>query len=1267
MIAIAFFITSLKAQNYNYFDKIKWNQIQKIKIDSVKYIERFAFDGAVYYDQREIPVYFNQLQKKNIKVTDFSWEHKNVVPLSEQEKALIRKHDVKIPEYFDVAFKESIIKKSHYTYISVVPLRINPETGEPEKLTQFSLNIRYEKTPDYKTRRQYVDNSVMNTGEWYKIRVGKSGMYELPYSVVSSMGFNDPAQVGVFGYGGMVPKKNADTRYDDIPQRPVYLQDNNGNGTFDSGDALLVYLEGPNTHVHDGEGAYQHVIHNYSDYTYYFLSDAEGPLFMETVSESLTANNSTNAYDYYATLEKDSVNLIKSGRRWFWRHFDYYPSYAFNMSIPSVDNTEQASLYTSLAARSQQSSRFKLTINGNSTYSGYIDAVSGSPTDYYAKTTDEQITFTPQTSNTINIEYIFPNTGAEGWLDYLTINARAWLSLQGNSLRFRDSKTVGSGNVTQYSINGVNNNCVVLDVTDPVNAFEISPDQLSGGQMKFTAESEELREYIVFDVNASYSTPQIDGSDKLGYVSNQNLHGYGNVDYVIVTNGLFTEYANQLAELHQSLHGLSSIVIDQEKIFNEFSSGTPDVAAIRDFVKMLYDKAGSESEMPKYLLLFGDGSYDNRKTTSPNTNYILTYQSGNGLNPTGSFVSDDFFGLLDDNEGTVTGSEGLDIGIGRLPVKSQAEAEDAVEKIFHYVKPDSFGSWRNIICFIGDDAEDTETHQKQASEMGDTIMEHYPEFNARKILLDAYEQISTVQGYRYPDVNQVIDERVDKGALIMNYSGHGNTNSLAHEAVVTMSQINSWSNLNRLPLFLTATCEFSRFDDYEFTSAGEQIFLNPEGGGIALLTTTRMVYSGSNFTLNKAFYRQVFKRDENNEIYALGENIMHTKNNAGDSNNKRNFVLLGDPALKLAIPEYIVETDSVKEIESVNGVEVSVFSDTVGAASHISVSGHIEDRAGNIMTDFNGILYPTVFDKVMEYTTLGNDDYPPFPYKEQKNKLYSGKASIEDGYFTFEFIVPVDIAYYFDNGKISYYAESENADAHGYFDELIIGGSSGNMASDVWGPEIDLYMNNTDFVDGGITDENPDMLAFVNDESGINTVGNGIGHDIVAVLDNNTADAIILNDYYEADLDSYQSGSVTYPFHDLDAGMHNLHVKVWDVFNNSAEAEISFMVANSSELVIEQLGNYPNPFTDQTYFTFTHNHADEQLDVEIRIFNMNGGLIKIINEQIYTSGYTIDPICWKPGDSNGRRVDPGVYAYHVKVRATNGDVVNKFKKMVFVK
>ncbi|MFO7879007.1 MAG: type IX secretion system sortase PorU [Bacteroidales bacterium] len=1259
IMLLAYF--SLNAQSYKFSYNFKWSGIEKIQIDSARFVERMAFEGAVY-DENILPVLSERLEGRDQEVIDFEWETRETAPLTNEEIALIKDKNIELDENFDVRFVSSTSRKMTYNFINLLPLRLNPQSGKPEKLLSFTINITTENIEKQKFSRSYADNSALNEGEWYKIRVEESGMYELSYSMIQSMGFENPGNIGVFGYGGMVPKRNADTRYDDLPERPVYLQDNNNNNSFDAGDALIVYLEGPNEHKYEGDGAYKHVMHNYSDHAYYFLSDQGESLRYENITSDLTANQFTDAFDYNISLEKDSINLIGSGRDFYWRHFDYYLSYTFNMSLPNVISNEPADFYTRLAARSQAESQFKIKLNGATHYSSVLPEISGTYSAAYAYSTDTHLSIpSPQESNTIQIEYLQPQNTSEGWLNYLTINARASLQMDGNFLRFRDSRTMGSGNVTQYTVSGVNSSCIVLDVTDPVNAFAIEPDVISGGQLKFTAGSDQLREYVVFDPNASFSSPQTSGSDKLGFVSNQNLHAFGNVDYVIVTNSLFSAYAEQLAAFHQSLNGLSTIVVDQELIFNEFSSGTPDVAATRDFMKMLYDKADSEEEMPKYLLLFGDGSYDNKTTGSPNSNYILTYQSTNSLRPTNSFVSDDFYGLLDDDEGSVAGPEGLDVGIGRLPVRSHAEAEVVLDKIFSYVNPDSFGAWRNLVAFIADDAEDSMTHELDANETADSVIAHYPVFNIDKIFLDAYEQVSTVQGDRYPEVNQEIDERVEKGALIVNYTGHGNAKTLAHENVVTLSQINSWANADRLPVFVTATCEFSRFDDYEFTSAGEQILLSELGGAVALLTTTRLVYSGDNDRLNKEFYRQIFKRDDNNQLAHLGEVIMHTKNNASQYNNKRNFSLLGDPALQLAVPEHVVQTDSVK------GQDLSVNVDTIGAASHVTVYGHLEDRSGNVLNDFNGLVYPKVYDKMMEYSTLGNDQHAPMDFKEQTNILYSGKASVENGYFSFEFIVPVDIAYYYDHGKISYYAASETNDAHGFYEDIVIGGSADTDISDAFGPDIELYMNNTDFVDGGITDENPDMLAFISDESGINTVGNGIGHDIVAVLDDNTSDAIILNDYYEADVDSYQSGSVTYPFSNLSTGMHTLSLKVWDVFNNSAQQEISFMVANSTELVIEQIGNFPNPFSEQTCFTFTHNHANEELDVEIKIYDMQGALVKIINEMVYTTGFTISPICWQGTRDGGGKVEPGIYVYHVRISSPNGDVVNKFEKLVFVK
>lgn len=1257
LLAIAGFS---KAQTKSLHYDVDWKSSEKIRIDSTEEIQRFYFNNAVYHEDLLIPHFVEKQFVGNQTI-----KNAKIVPVSTQilsDDAIQNVQGLEyIGEEYELTIDYSVIKKNRYVYIDIIPLR-RSENGKIEALTAFEITYETQEFSIEKMSRSYASESKLKQGNWYKFRVSKTGIYEISYQEISDLGFDNPSQVGVFGYGHMVPKLNSKERYDDLPERPVYHRDNNNNGSFDSGDELLVYLEGPNSFEYNTSyQAFEHVMHNYSDYAYYFLSDQSDNVSVQSQNGDAAANVTTSTYDYYRALEKDSINIMGSGRNFYWRNFSYYLDYNFQFSIPDLVTGEEGKLLSYLAARSSVSSRFKFNLNGDTHYTQYISEVSGSYSGSYANTIDYFLTTTFNSTNSLNVEYIPTTSSGEGWLDYLTINARANLRLSDDELHFRDMSTVAEGNVTQYILSQANSNTVIWDVTDPVNLFEINPDEFSGSTLKFSAASDNLREFVALDLNADFPSPTLEGSSLLGFVENQNLHALPQTDYLIIAYEDFVPYAEQLAAVHQSLNGLSTVVVTPESIYNEFSSGTPDVSALRDFVKMFYDRAGSESEMPKYLLLFGDGTYMNRSASGVDGNYVLTYQAANSLSPSSSFVSDDFFALLDDSEGSVSGSEGLDIGVGRLPVKSQTEAEIVLNKIINYISPNSFGPWRNVMAFIGDDAEDYTSHQEQANTMADTILFNQKDYNVNKILLDAYEQVSTVQGARYPEVNQEIDEQVNKGALIVNYSGHGNEKTLAHEAVVTLSQINNWSNDKFLPLFVTATCEFAPYDDYELTSAGELILLNPDGGGIGLLTTTRLVYSTDNFRLNQEFLKQLFIRDENQKTNALGEVIMHSKNISTNSTNKRNFSLLGDPALRLAMPEYLVMTDSI------NGGAVEVFEDTVNAASLIRVSGHIEDRFGNIKTDFNGTLYPSVYDKMMEYSTLGNDQYDPMEYWEQKNILYSGKASVENGYFEFEFIVPVDIAYFFGNGKVSYYAKSDTKDAHGHFLDFSIGGSSDDAISDNMGPEIELYMNSTDFIDGGLTDENPVMLANVFDESGINTVGNGIGHDITVVLDENTLNAIVLNDFYEADLDSYQSGSISYPFQNLETGVHNLSLKVWDVFNNSSTADISFIVANSSELVIEHLMNYPNPLTDRTCFTFSHNHPNEEMDVEIRIYNMNGQLIDIIQENIYSSGYVVDNICWEVNNNSGGRVEPGIYVYHVEVATPNGDVVNNFEKMVVVK
>ena len=760
--------------------------------------------------------------------------------------------------------------------------------------------------------------------------------------------------------------------------------------------------------------------------------------------------------------------------------------------------------------------------------------------------------------------------------------------------------------------------------------------------------------FIVFTGNGI--TPILEGDD-VGPVPNQNLHGLQGRNYVVVSHPEYISFARSLAAHRHDRDGLDTVVVTPGQIYKEFSSGKPDVSAIRDFLKMLYDRAATQEDMPKYVLLYGDGSYHNKGRDENNTNFILTYQSPNSLSPVSSFVTDDFFGLLDDDEG---GSSGLmDIGIGRFPVSTEEQARNAMTKTISYDQLDKMGDWRNVVCFIGDD-QDYNLHMRQADELADYVETNYPSFSIGKIYLDAYPQISTPSGKRYPDVNEALNQRVNKGALIINYTGHGGENGLAHERILTINDIVSWQNRDKLPLFMTATCEFSRFDDYEHTSAGELVFLNPEGGGIALFSTTRLVYAGPNHVLNERFYEHVFTRDDQHRNYRLGDIMRLTKNDVSAGINKLNFTLLGDPAVELAYPKNRIR------VLTINETDVTQATDTLKALGKVTITGSVEDELGNALSTFNGIIYPTVYDKKSEIKTLSNDGDPEMTFSLRDRILYKGKASVTNGNFSVNFIVPKDISYNYDYGKLSFYAADNSADASGSYEQVIIGGSADSVANDTDGPDIQIYMNDEHFVFGGMTDADPQLLVFVSDSNGINTIGSGIGHDITAIMDQQTTQTIVLNDFYEADTDSYQSGKIRYPLKSLEAGQHHLKVKVWDVYNNSSEQYIEFVVNTEQDLVLKHVLNYPNPFTTHTQFFFEHNQPDTDLEVLIQVFTVSGKLVKTLERQVTSTGYRSAPIDWDGLDDFGSKIGRGVYLYRLKVRTSLGQTAEKFEKLVIL-
>ncbi|MFA6924403.1 MAG: type IX secretion system sortase PorU [Bacteroidales bacterium] len=1247
--------------------ELSWNIHQEKFSDDFK-INLLYFNDATY-NEFNLPVFNERIdaESPDVKVMTKLY-NETYVPFTDAELKQINNLD-KITG--DISIKSNVLieRKIPYILVSFVPIRKNPTTNKLEKLVSFELSI--EITPVYsakagKMRHTYTQNSVLASGRWYKIGTYYNGIYKLTYNDLVRLGIDvtsiNPKNIRVYGNGGgMLPEDNSSSRPDDLIENAIFVS-GESDGKFDAGDYILFYGQSPHKWSYNiSSEKFTHYNNIYSDETYYFLTTDIGAGKRVTVQTSSTSTptNTVTTFNDFSYHEKDSLNLIKSGKAWYGEYFDLINSYSFSFSFPNIDANSDVRVNTKIAGKTFSGNAvFEINANGKDTIitTGVCSDVEFAKDGY-----SEMFFKTPSSTIFTNVSMLSSNT--TGWLDYIEVNARRNLIMSGNQLSFRDALSTGTGNISEFHLSTSNPNLTIWDIT---NLFEPKAQETTynSGALTFRLANDSLKEFIAFNGTFYYT------ANLLGSVANQNLHSLSKIDFVIVAPQTFLSEANRLAEFRRNNDNFSVAVVSTQQVYNEFSSGSQDVSAIRDFIKMLYDKASSQNELPKYLLLFGDGSYDYKSRIKNNTNYVPAYEAASSLSSTNSYVSDDFYALLDDNEGADAYGY-IDVGGGRFPVTSIDEAKNAVDKVIRYsVKYNelqassndcsssndisNYAEWRNIICFAADD-EDDNVHLNQAEQITKYIDATYKNFNIEKIYFDSYKQESTPGGQRYPGVTDAINQKIEKGTLIINYIGHGGQLGWAHERVLEISDINSWKNYYNMPVFITATCEFSYYDNPDQVSAGEYVFLNPSGGGVALFTTTRLAYSQSNYVLNMNFYENAFNKMSDGRYPRLGDIVRLAKGMSGISVNNKIFTILGDPSLEISLPKYEVNT--------------TPFSDTLKALSKVTIQGILSDTAGQPLNNFNGIIYPTVYDKYSTVSTLGQDEHSSITnFKIQKNVLYKGKVSVTNGNYKFTFIVPKDISYQYGNGKLSYYANNQYDDAKGYNKNIIVGGSNNNAPPDNSGPNINLFLNNDKFVFGGITNENPILLAFLSDSNGINTVGNGIGHDVVATIDDNTENSFVLNDFYEASLNSYQKGTIRYQFNDLSEGKHKLKLKVWDTYNNSSEAYTEFIVAKSAEIKLEHVLNYPNPFTTHTSFYFEHNQPCCGLDVQVKIFTVSGKLIKTIDKSVETEGFRVDfdQITWDGTDDYGDKVGRGVYIYHLKVRSNNGSVAEKYEKLVIL-
>ncbi len=1118
------------------------------------------------------------------------------------------------------------------------------QNGRIEKLVSATINYKLIPKQPKSQDSKAVLNSVLSTGTFYKMALSETGIYRLTYNDLSKMGVDlssvDPRDMRIYhNGGGVLPELNAVARHDDIVELPI-LVSGESDGSFDQNDYALFYARGPVTWKYNpSTSIYEHTQNAYDDSSYIFLTfdKGAGKRITTVAKPSGTSVATLTEFMDYAVHEKDEVNLAHAGRTYYGDKMDGNDSKTFSFNFPNLQSGHNCVVNAQMAGYNINQASFLLYANGTHLRTFNVEPISASGHGY-GRACGGRLNFGSNT-DAVDIKLQHKAQGSStstGYVDYITVNAWRKANFSSGQMIFRNPLASDTTAVYDFKITAASQNVNVWDVTNPVNPFKPALT-VSGNTHSFTFTGNIHNEFIAFD-GTSYMSPVFKE-----VVENQNLHSIKNIDYLIVSYKDFISQAERLKQLHAVLDPDMSIYITTpEKIYNEFSCGAKDVTAIRDFARHLYRNSSSGKEL-KYLLLLGDASYDYKNRNNLISDFVPAYESVSSLFLTDCYVSDTYFGFMDESEGGLDNSV-ADIGIGRLPVTTVEQAGYVVDKICAYTQNNeqTMAPWRNVVTFFADDDEldFMETPEMliatlRANGGQDAVVD--------KIYLDAYEQISTPNGQTSPAATAALNNRVGKGTLVLNYTGHGGEVQLTEEKVLQLGDVQSWRNAPKYPLMITATCEFSRYDDLNRISLGENTFCSRHGGTVAMFTTPRPTYRTPNTKFNTEVYKHLFVM-EGGKHQRLGDTFRQAKP-FGDI-RENNYVFFGDPAMRIAYPTLSVKTTKI------NGNDVSNAPDTLKALQNVTIAGEVTDLYGNKDESFNGIVFVSVYDKEATITTLGDQD-KPFTFKLLNSQLFNGKTNVENGQFEVSFIMPRDIAFNYGNGFISYYATDYVNDANGSFSNFMVGGFDDTSSLDDDAPQIRLFIDDTLFVDGGTTNQNPILLACLSDKYGINTTGNGIGHDIVATLSGPISGQYRMNDFFESEINNQGKGTITYNFQNLQDGEYTLKLKVWNINNVSNEALIHFVVANNRTMVVDSPQNIPNPCSQGTSFVFGHNQTGNVMNVKIEIFNIMGQRVATMSKDVYGSEARTAPIYWDGCSVGGDRLAVGVYPY--RITATNED------------
>lgn len=1124
-----------------------------------------------------------------------------------------------------------------------------------------------------------VTRSVLAEGTVFKIPVAKEGVYRIDRAFLQALGLNpatiEPNNLKVYGNGGApLPALNSAPRPADLVENPVFVT-GGGDGAFNEGDLLLFYAAGPSGWTyHAGTGRWEHYVNPFSTVNYYFLKVDGGagkrvgqepfPAYPDAaLVAQVTGRHFLDLDEYMWSIEDGS------GLTWLSRLLtagETRPLFD-NVALPGLDGGEV---------------RFEARAGINSNPSANLSFLSGStplgaisvgPISRGGEADAARMGVTTFTqalgaNARLNVAMRLQNQSndPQAALDWIRLTYPQSLRAEGNYLRFA-TPAERSGRL-ELVLNGFSTEPQVWDVTEP-GAVKRLGVRAQGSSYRVQLEVAEgaPREIVAFTQAAAQAL----GSQQAARVPAQNLHGIATYpDFVIVTPAAFAAAANAHAQRRRA-QGLRVEVVDVAHIYNEFSGGLPDMRAVRDYFKFLYDRAPDDEARLRYALLLGDGHFNYRQIggESPLANWILPYESDNSVGYDASYTSDDYFGLLDDDEGiwryvgqSNPSSERVDIGVGRLPAQSAQEAAMMIEKIRRYEDPATYGPWRTRYTFVADDEfngrsgdeNESDLHLQNTDVVATLVAAEAPRVNQQKIYAASYTRV--YQGeWRIPGAREDIRAALNEGTLFINYSGHGGTVGLAQEAIFTKQDAETLTNGDKLSIFITATCSFGRWDMQDEQSGAEALLLNPDGGAVALLTTVRAVYTSASLTtlnvgLNRELNRALFTHEADGQLPRLGDALRQTKNTAaGLQDNNRKFNLLGDPTMRPGLPA------AQAAVETVNGQPVAEAVAPLQALDRVTIAGVVKDAAGAHDPSFNGLVTLSVFDAARQ-VPIDYRLYNPTPYYvTQQDLIWSGQVTAREGQFTAQFVVPKDISYSNRSGRISVYAQSAAGQALGFTENVRVGGTAPNPPTDTRGPELRLFLNDTTFAAGGQVPPDPTLIVKLFDETGINTVGAGVGHEMLLVLNGDDESAVNLSGFFRTEPDSYQRGQVTYALKNLPAGANTLSVKAWDVLNNSATATLDFVVGQAEALRLTNVLSYPNPTTGPAEFIFDHNRATSTpARVQIRIYTLDGRPVRTLETEALLGAGPVR-LAWDGLDDDFDRLATGIYLYKVRVEVDGLD------------